>query len=185
MYNKNKIFLLALHRLGITAQLDFNKPNDVKYAVIDDEYDNAIETLLGECDWSFARTSRILAFKKAENGSFYFEIPKDLIRPLKIISVFSGKMLDWDVVDNLIVSSEKNVELFYTKNIKDENKFSSDFVKTLSFGLASAVALALTESQDKFRLMNALYEENLNKNILKNANESYSSVDYTEYYEDR
>ena len=76
-YNKNKIFLLALHRLGITTQLDFNKPNDVKYAVLDDEYDNAIETLRYQCDWSFARVSRVLSLKNAENGNYYFDIPKD------------------------------------------------------------------------------------------------------------
>lgn len=184
-YNKNKIFLLALHRLGITTQLDFNKPNDVKYAVLDDEYDNAIESLLGECDWSFARVSRVLSLKNAENGNYYFDIPKDCIRPLKVLSVSSGQMLDWDIFNNSIVSSEKNIELFYTKNIKDENSFSADFVKTLSYALASAVALSLTESEKKFRLMNAIYSDEIQKNRVTAANESYSSVNYSEYYEDR
>lgn len=184
-YNKNKIFILALHRLGITTQLDFNKTDDVKYAVLDDEYENAVESLLGANDWSFARTERILSCKNAENGNYYFDIPKDCIRPRKMLSLSTGQLLDFDIINNSLVSSEKNVNLFYTKNIKDENSFSPDFVKTLTYSLASAVAFSLTESDKKYRLMNAIYSELLQKNIVDSANESYSFVSYSEYYEDR
>ena len=62
LYNKNKIYTLALNRLGITETVDLSS-NDVKITVLDNDYDTAVDTLLGEVDWNFSKNIKTLSFE--------------------------------------------------------------------------------------------------------------------------
>lgn len=184
LFNKKQLYTLALNRLGITEPVELNT-NNVNVAVLDNEYPVALETLLSETDWNFARKSRILTLEKEQNGKYYFDIPNDCVKVREVFSLLNNKKLKFDVMNGQIVTTENTAELFYTTNNIDENKFPADFVRTLSYSLAAAVALCLTESDTKVRLMTALYTENLQKTVYNNANEGNEYLPENEYYEDR
>lgn len=184
-YTKHSIFIKALHRLGITNYADFQNPQDVKYAVLDEEYPNAIEILLATCDWNFARCDKTLTCVRAENGSYYFDIPNDCIKVREILSVNDGVRLKFKPMGKNIVTSESCVQAVYTRRVTDENDFSPEFVKTLSYSLAAAVALALTKSEQMLKLMVAMCDDCVKKYQAIDANESYDPIEYAEYYEER
>lgn len=184
IYNKTKIFTLALNRLGITEPIDLNS-NDVKITVLDNDYDTAVDTLLGEVDWNFAKKIKTLSFEKFQNGMYFFDIPNDCVKIREIISSENGKKLKFERIGTSIATTEKTVEIYYTSNNLDENDFTSDFVKTLSFALASSVAYTLTESEQKMRTMNALYNDCVRKYAAINANENNERLEDLEYWEMR
>ena len=184
LYNKNKIYTLALNRLGITETVDLSS-NDVKITVLDNDYDTAVDTLLGEVDWNFAKKIKTLSFEKFQNGMYFFDVPNDCVKIREIISSESGKKLKFERIGKYVVTIEKTVEIYYTSNNLDENDFTSDFVKTLSFALASSVAYTLTESEQKMRTMNALYNDCVRKYAAINANENNECLEDLEYWEMR
>lgn len=184
LYNKQKIFTLSLNRLGITEPVDLDS-NDVKIAVLNNDYETAIDTLLGEVDWNFARRKKTLSLEKSENGAFYFDIPNDCVKVRCVLSAEPVKKLRFELESKYIITSENAAEVCYTTRHLDENDFTADFVKTLSYSLAASVALTLTESENKLRLMNSIYESCIRKYAAINANESNEVLIEPEYYEVR
>lgn len=188
MYNKQKIFTLALNRLGIAEPIDLSS-NDVKIAVLNNEYETAVQNLLSEVDWNFAKTERelTLCYTKNKQGilKYYFDIPNDCVRPRVLTSVLTGKKLLFETFGKHIITDCEAVNLSYTTKKLDENDFSSDFVRTLSYSLAASVALTLTESENKFKMMNAIYNDCVLKYAAMNANDGNEVLPELEYYEVR
>lgn len=184
MYNKQKIYTLAINRLGISEPVDLSS-NDVKIAMLNNDYETAVETLLGEVDWNFARKIKSLSLEKCQQNTFYFDIPNDCIKARKVFSAISNRELKFETSGKYIVTTEPAVMLVYTARQTDENDFTADFVKTLSYSLAASVALTLVESESKLRLMNSVYESCVRKYAAINANEGNEVLQEFEYYEVR
>ncbi len=120
-------------------------------------YDDALEEMLRECDWPFAKDIETLALveEDPDDGAewgFYYRWPATCVRARYIVdgnlnpSPVSPRIpfeIGADDTGLLILTDEEDAVLAFTKSVDDVTLMSPRFRRTLSYKLAYLVAPVL------------------------------------------
>lgn len=144
---------LALSRLGESpiASMDEASPAAVTARA---QYDPARRAALRSYNWTFSlrrkKLNRLLAPVEG-HYQYTFQLPADCLRPLRLVSPIEGTPPDTGgtvgfepVGDGRICCDEEDPLLEYVADVTDPTKFDDLFVESLSYRLASGMAMPIT-----------------------------------------
>lgn len=184
-------------RLNQTSIANLDTDGGNVAATLRAHYDICRQFLLSNYPWNFASKFHALALLKTDDNSswcYQYEYPNDCLRLLSIDSKYvkdPKPPIPYEIGLNennkeIIYCNLEQAYCTYTANIKNSELFSAGFVSAFAWYLASEIAAPLTESNSIQQTCYAMYQTNLNKAMMVDANESQPYSDsalYDAYYE--
>lgn len=123
-------------------------------------YETLRDLVLESFPWTFAKNRATLkmATDTPDFGySYYFTLPSDCLRPLKIDTQDLMEEPEWVVEGDFLLTDEEEVNLHYIKRVYDAQKYSPSFVNALSLLIASRLAMSVAKNQKMYRELNDEY----------------------------
>ena len=103
--------------------------------------------------------------------SYEFTLPSDCIRVLGI----DAYSYDYKVEGRKILCNEQSIKIIYISQITDPNEMDVLLRETISAGLASDIAYAITANLQVSKLMNEKYQYKLSEARHTDASEGYNT----------
>ncbi len=185
MASKVDIYNLTLAHIGLPA-IEATTDNSKEADAINRVYNQLLEEVLEEADWSFARITVALAEHTVDppgDWAYRYGYPPDCIRARELVVANSRRMdaplpfsieLLPDGSDKTILSDTAAAELRYTTLITNTTFFDSLFVGTFSWRIAVEIALPLTKKREMWQAATAQYQLLKVRAITQNDNQGYS-----------
>ncbi|EPR42726.1 hypothetical protein dsx2_2643 [Desulfovibrio sp. X2] len=147
---------MALTSIGeeVISSLDQNTKAASLCAV---HYDTARRETLEAHEWNFATRYQALAMMPSSPTSrwaYAFKVPSDCVKARSIADDMSAP---FEVAGDLLLTDQPSVTLIYTTNVTDVSLFTGRFSRTLSFLLASLLAVPMSQSESKSQRMLSMY----------------------------
>ncbi len=185
-YTKTKIFNMALKNLGVTVGIQSDSQTDRNTIVLNEYYDAAKEKTLSDHDWNFASTYRTLSLTGSESLNpkykYEYDYPNDCCAIREVVSCESQKA-EFEVASKsdgqkIIYSNQEGALIRYTRIIREETFFTSEFAMALSWYLAFLSAKAITGARVNTSDCLNLYKQMLNEARVSDANEGYTKEEF-------
>ncbi|MBX3502795.1 MAG: hypothetical protein KF889_25400 [Alphaproteobacteria bacterium] len=183
---------LALSRLGTRDTIASLDEASVEARICKANYTQVRDELLREFDWNFARRVETLALRSetAPTGwSYVYSVPNKCARFRGIWSGprLTGAPVDWqlggiadgsgnDVV--AIFTNQSQAEGVYTRIVENSELFSAGFVKALSWRLAEAIALPITNKESLADAVARRAQARIAEAMASEANEGVWTTDH-------
>tara|TARA_R110000824_G_scaffold122685_3_gene280040 strand:- start:17980 stop:18579 length:600 start_codon:yes stop_codon:yes gene_type:complete len=158
MATKTSIYNMALTHVGakqLISNLDTDTGTEAKAGRV--FWDLALEFVLSDVDWGFARTRvtlALLAETAPVDWTYVYTYPNDCVKAREI---FDGARrtrrlripfevsLNADGTLKTIMADQEDAKLRYTRNITDPNLFPPSFSVLMSYYMAYLIAYPLTK----------------------------------------
>lgn len=138
-------------------------------------WDAVVAELLVEHDWNFAikRASLAMVEPTPEHGWDYaYQLPGDCLRVMEAKSEES--IIPWTIeTGGLLLSNIDSVDITYVSHVKATGRFPPGFVGALAAKLGMELALALTDSPQRFSMLQKMYEQRLSRAKRADYREDY------------
>jgi hypothetical protein len=144
----------ALNRIGVAAVVDLSE-GTVNSELCNRFLPNAVQHLLNEYDWNFAR-KRIRPSPLAEKPLFgwkvQFQLPVDLMRIIKVYgtradTVSDADRIDYQIEGRLLLCGTEDIEIVYINRPLTADQIPYHFADALAAYLAYLLAPAVTGSE--------------------------------------
>lgn len=198
MFTKEKIYNIVLNNLGISAVVQNTNDTNPRVAVLNNNYDIALEQVMKDYDWNFLNRKKELTLSTEEspdpNYQYAYDYPNDCVAIRQILDKNGGKFKKFDVStdsrgNRIILCNVETAIASYTRKLQKqitEVYFTSEFVTALAFYLAFLTAEPLTGKTNKKQLNFQSYQLTLAKAKAMNANESkWQDENDSTYIDDR
>lgn len=146
MASQVDIFNLALSHLGQAADVSSPTEQSTDAQHCYRFYPIALNEMLEEFDWTFARKRSTLAELPIDRTDFLYKYqrPSDCLKERRLLpsdyTSDTDQVLRWSRETDFIYTDESLAVLVYTMLLDDTTKFSPEFVVGLSWKLAGYVA---------------------------------------------
>jgi hypothetical protein len=158
----------ALERhLGIPRISNITDTTSVEAKACNRAYDSALEVVLSEDEWGFARAEVTLALEAGETSVVWGQIygyPSDCVTPIKIHNPSSEDVkIPFDIgthssgTSKVILTDQATATLIYTKEITHIPSYTAGFVEALACQLAIKVAMGTTRLRNMVNSLQADY----------------------------
>jgi len=140
-------------------------------------YDPSRRAVLEEREWTFA-VKRVQLTALAEpplfGYTFLFLVPSDSLYNIGTYdpghaNIRQPPQIEHVIEGQNILANKQAVNIKYVSDVENTKHFSPLFDQALAAHVAMNIAIPLTENQDQFVNMSALYENNLTKAIASNS----------------
>ncbi len=173
MITKIELINTALLRLGqaMISSLDEPSTEALTASML---YTPALETLLREFPWNFAKKRVHLASIQITDETAYkhgFILPNDCLAILEILPKNGLEESPYIIEGNVLYTDQEKVLLVYTRMVENIAEFSSQFCDALSWRLATELSIPLTHNLQLQQNMLQLYERSLGLAKKGNAEE--------------
>lgn len=198
MFTKEKIYNIVLNNLGISAVVQNTNDSNPRVAILNNNYDIALEQVMKDYDWNFLNRKKELTLSTEEspdpNYQYAYDYPNDCVAIRQILDKNDGKFKKFDVStdsrgNRIILCNVETAIASYTRKLQKqitEVYFTSEFVTALAFYLAFLTAEPLTGKTNKKQLNFQSYQLALAKAKAMNANESkWQDENDSTYIDDR
>lgn len=193
MANKISISNLALNHIGATNIQSFEentKPAITLRAV----YENVVEAVLRDHNWSFARKIVDLAetTDEIDGYDFAYAYPSDCIEARYIYDPSDRRNreiefivgADANLSKNLILTDQCEAKLVYTARVTNSGLFDGLFVDALAFRLAADLAVPLKGKLDLQRSYMQQYNFFIENAKATSSNENFEDPDDSSSFTD-
>jgi len=160
--SKTKIVNRSLMRVGARPVTNIETDDTEEARIINNLYDIALENILSETLWTFAKKRALLT---TTTDTVPFNVDEERLnkvyqRPTDCIRIFhvNDTAADWYEEEDKIVSDTAGLGIVYTFRNENPATYKSYFVTALSDLLASEIAYALLNSTSKSQEMLEVYE---------------------------
>lgn len=178
-----KIINLALTNLGTKAQIESLDDGSTEAGIASSVWTPTLEMVLASFPWSFATRFEALAlvsdYTVPSEWTYAYRYPSLCLRALRIVSS-AGRMTDPPIPfviasdgssGRVILSDEPDAVLAYTSKTTDPTAFDASFTYALSWALAAAFAIPLTENPRLRAEVWKIYQDSLDDARRSVANE--------------
>jgi len=182
-YSKVQIYNLALVNLGVSAMIQNTAQGGVECDTLNIYYNIALEQVLKDYDWGFAKTYASLTptGNTCLNPKYQYEYDY----PNKCLSareVLPGEKIEFEIASaesgQIVINTNISpATLRYTRMIDSETFLTSEFVTALSWFLAFLTAETITGSTGKREKALAIYQGLIQKAMAINATEGYEEIE--------
>lgn len=172
---------MALDKLGVQSIRSF-EDSTTQANMCSRYYDQARKEVLRAHDWTFAKRDEALALLNMESGSwqYLYVYPDDCEKVLTVYGegqkrLYKGEMGHFDIFSprsevTVIGTDIGKAYLEYIYDVRNVDKFSSEFVSALTFKLACAMN-TLSASSSALEENMSLYQDALQRAAVSNRNE--------------
>ena len=180
--SKTTIFNMALNELGVSAPItNADAQDDTRAIILNNFYETARDEVLKAFDWNFAEKYRVLTRTKDDcidpRYNYVYDFPDDCLSAREIYVIDGDKKKKKFRVSaneqgkKVILTEHDGVVLRYTRMVKKENFFDSEFAMSLALYLAALTGQSIIGSEQK--ALNALrkYNERVKLGQVANASE--------------
>ena len=180
--SKTTIFNMALNELGVSAPItNADAQDDTRAIILNNFYETARDEVLKAFDWNFAEKYRVLTRTKDEcidpRYNYVYDFPDDCLSAREIYVIDGDKKKKKFRVSaneqgkKVILTEHDGVVLRYTRMVKKEIFFDSEFAMSLALYLAALTGQSIIGSEQK--ALNALrkYNERVKLGQVANASE--------------
>ena len=180
--SKTTIFNMALNELGVSAPItNPDAQDDTRAIILNNFYETARDEVLKAFDWNFAEKYRVLTRTKDDcidpRYNYVYDFPDDCLSAREIYVIDGDKKKKKFRVSaneqgkKVILTEHDGVVLRYTRVVKKENFFDSEFAMSLALYLAALTGQSIIGSEQK--ALNALrkYNERVKLGQVANASE--------------
>src|SRR5688500_10652792 len=185
MATKIDIANQALSHLGVGKEITSLTERSEEARALNRFYDVALDALLSEFDWPFARKEAALneaESEPVEGWSYAYRYPADCVSLRRMVSGIHPEDKDSQIkyaqgkddLGQVIYTNQPDAVAQYTTNDVPESQFPADFGMALSYRLAALIAPRLSGA-DSIKLIDAslkLYEMYAARAKARTANES-------------
>lgn len=185
-FSKLDIWNMALSTLGVKVEVASESEDSDEARACNRFYQACLEELLREYPWSFARKIAALALIREEPNSlwaFEYRYPSDCMYFLRLSvarETQPGPLHDTeyqisaDSSGRVIWTDLKDAYAEYTALVTNTQLYPADFVRALSYRLASAMALRFMKLDPGIgRLARELYQQSVDIARASDANENF------------
>ena len=157
-------------------------------------YDQTLDSFLEETWWSWATKYETLSEDSTDEPEawvFTYKLPIDCASPRRIVGIVPEDLIEFEEGVNsngtkVVWTDVRNAELEYTGRIEDFNAWGGAAVTAFSLALARDIAPAFTGGLKKFQIVQAMYEDALEKAIVASHNRQQRRVvESNEFIDDR
>ncbi len=157
-------------------------------------YDQTLDAFLEEALWSWATRYQTLSEDSTtapEAWLYTFKLPIDCVSPRRIVGATPEDLIEFEEGMNsngtkVLWADLASAELEYTARVEDFNAWSGAAVRAFSLALAVDIAPAFTGGIKKLQVVQALYEDALEKAIVVSHNrQQRREQEHNEFIEDR
>lgn len=112
-------------------------------------YDNALESIMSECLWSFATSRSTLSTTATSLAWNFDEEAYHYAKPSGIIRIFDTNDSDatWRIEGDVIVTDTAGLGIRYTSLVTDPSKYPAQFIKAFVDLLCSEIAYQVINSK--------------------------------------
>ena len=173
---------MALNELGVSAPItNADAQDDTRAIILNNFYETARDEVLKAFDWNFAEKYRVLTRTKDEcidpRYNYVYDFPDDCLSAREVYVIDGDKKKKKFRVSaneqgkKVILTEHDGVVLRYTRMVKKEIFFDSEFAMSLALYLAALTGQSLIGSEQK--ALNALrkYNERVKLGQVANASE--------------
>lgn len=160
MLTKVNICNVALSRIGVSQQIASLTEGSTESAACALHYDHALEMLLKEVDWGFARrrvTLTAFAGEAPDPWEYQYEFPANCARPLRIddkrvtrlreeVVPFTTET-DASTGARKILTNQDDACLIYTYIETDVSRYPAEFADVLAWRMAAELVVPLSQEQ--------------------------------------
>lgn len=181
-FSKVQIYNLALANLGVTATIQSTTQAETKTITLNSFYEPALQQVLKDFDWNFARGYKQLTPTGNEclnpKYSYEYDYPNDCINAREIVTGATPDNIPFEIASNqlgqvVINTNISPATLRYTKIVDKEAFFTSEFVMAFSWYLSFLVAESLTGNSGKREKALAIYNGLISSAQIANSTEGY------------
>ena len=157
--SQTSIINKALSLLGATRITSLSD-NSLEAQCAGNIYNDALRSILSECNWHFANKKTMLAKVDKEpawvkNGmKYYFQIPADLV----VINDVANPNAVWEIEGDMILADNSTFGIEYTAFVADTSKYPAYFEDAFVCKLAADMCYELTNSNEKTMSLLELYK---------------------------
>lgn len=187
MATKLGIWRAALMQIGAN-DIASTTDNSVETRACSVLYPAALQSVLSDADWGFARKVATLALLEDTytGWDYAYKYPADCLRMRRIVETdgtsaggnYNGSELNhWDVLlsddgySHVIVCNVSPCTARYTKNIDNEALFDPSFTDALIMNLSYRLCVPLKRSSNDANVYRGFYKDMIEQALLNSANE--------------
>lgn len=170
MASQIDIYNMALGHIGISQTVGSLEERSKERIVCSQFWTIARDTVLADFNWPFATRYESLALlpQKVDPWEFTYQYPVDCLRALYITvpgieqppeSIRPVFETGYGASGQVIYSDYPNAVLAYVMRVEDVGRYPALFTLTLSYQLASLIAMPMTATQSMVDRCAALYKQ--------------------------
>ena len=194
MISSTSICNLALSHFVGGGKITSIDDNTEIARILNTNYDNCLLTALRAFPWSFARNIDTLDIvsKTYPNYDYTYKYPTNCVKILRVCSEGDLTLVNYQneykqYSDGNFVYIASNIESAYaeyTMTITNPNVFDAQFVKALSYLIASEVSNAITGNSNIAKEMYQKFQLAIGEAYKSTANESNLPIEHSSRYLD-